>query len=67
MGDSALYSQDNLTLLREIKWLTRVPLSLSEAKNLVSSLPSSEFQPAKYLVIAGWKRKVLMGELSKDG
>ncbi len=47
MGDSALYSQDNLTLLREIKWLTRVPLSLSEAKNLVSNLTSSEFQPSE--------------------
>ena len=47
VGDSALYSQENLELLREIKWLTRVPLSLSEAKNLVSSLPSSEFQPSE--------------------
>ena len=47
VGDSALYSQENLELLREIKWLTRVPLSLSEAKNLVSSLTSSEFQPSE--------------------
>ena len=47
VGDSALYSQENWELLREIKWLTRVPLSLSEAKNLVSSLPSSEFQPSE--------------------
>ena len=43
VGDSALYSKDNLELLREIKWLTRVPLSIKEAKNLVSELSASEF------------------------
>ena len=44
VGDSALYSKDNLELLREIKWLTRVPLSIKEAKNLVSTLSESEFK-----------------------
>ncbi len=47
VADSALYSQDNLELLREIKWLTRVPLSISEAKNFVSSLSDSEFQTSE--------------------
>ncbi len=47
VGDSALYSKENLELLQQIKWLTRVPLSLCEAKNLVSSLPSSEFQSSE--------------------
>ena len=47
VGDSALYSKDNLELLKQIKWLTRVPLSLSEAKNLVSSLSDSEFKPSE--------------------
>ena len=42
VGDSALYSQENLELLKQIKWLTRVPLSISEAKNLVTSLSDSE-------------------------
>ena len=36
VGDSALYSKDNLELLKQIKWLTRVPFSIKEAKNLVS-------------------------------
>lgn len=40
VGDSALYSKDNLGLLREIKWLTRVPLSIKDAKNLVKELSS---------------------------
>ncbi len=43
VGDSALYSKDNLELLKQIKWLTRVPLSIKEAKNLVSILKNSEF------------------------
>ncbi len=47
VGDSALYSQENLELLKQIKWLTRVPLSISEAKNLVTSLSDSEFKTSE--------------------
>ena len=42
VADSALYTATNLKLLSEIKWLSRVPLSLSEAKRLVSSISDSE-------------------------
>ena len=44
VGDSALYSKDNLELLKQIKWLTRVPLSIKEATNLVNTLSNSEFK-----------------------
>ncbi len=44
VGDSALYSKDNLELLKQIKWLTRVPLSIKEAKNLVTSVSEKEFK-----------------------
>ena len=47
VGDSALYSQDNLGLLKQIKWLTRVPLSIKEAKNLVNEVSSSEFSKSE--------------------
>jgi len=47
VGDSALYSQDNLGLLQEIKWLTRVPLSIKEAKNLVNEVSSSELSKSE--------------------
>ena len=47
VGDSALYSKENLELLKQIKWLTRVPLSISEAKNLVNSLSDSEFKTSE--------------------
>ncbi len=42
VADSALYTASNLQLLSEIKWLSRVPLSLTEAKRLVSTIPNSE-------------------------
>jgi transposase len=47
VGDSALYSKDNLGLLKQIKWLTRVPLSIKEAKNLVQELSSLEFEKSE--------------------
>ena len=42
VADSALYTATNLKLLSDIKWLSRVPLSLAEAKRLVSSIKDSE-------------------------
>ncbi len=47
VGDSALYSKDNLGLLKQIKWLTRVPLSIKEAKNLVNEVSSSELSQSE--------------------
>ncbi len=47
VGDSALYSKDNWGLLKEIKWLTRVPLSIKEAKNLVNEVSSSELNKSE--------------------
>lgn len=42
VADSALYTAGNIQLLSEIKWLSRVPLSIAEAKRLVSSIDNSE-------------------------
>lgn len=38
VSDSALYSKNNLNLMKEIPWVTRVPLSIKEAQELVSNL-----------------------------
>jgi transposase len=43
VSDSALYSENNLRLMKEISWVTRVPFSLKKAKEIVSSLSLSEF------------------------
>lgn len=65
VGDSALYSKDNLELLKQIKWLTRVPFSIKEAKNLVSTVKDSEFKSS---VVAGcsWvERESNYGEINQ--
>lgn len=40
--DSALYSQENLTLIRNIKWITRVPMTIKKAKELVQNVEIEE-------------------------
>ncbi|MGB5711840.1 MAG: IS1634 family transposase [Waterburya sp.] len=43
VSDSALYSENNLKLMKEISWVTRVPFSIKEAKEIVSSLSDEKF------------------------
>jgi transposase len=42
IGDSALYSKENLKLMREMRWLYRVPFSIKEAQKLVDSISEKE-------------------------
>lgn len=44
VADSALYSEANLQALSGLQWLTRVPLTLTAAIDLVSTLPDSVLQ-----------------------
>ncbi len=39
VADSALYSRKNLEMLQNISWISRVPLSLKSAENLVKQIP----------------------------
>jgi len=43
VADSALYSAPNIEMLTNLRWLTRVPLSLKQAQQLVSQLNEAEF------------------------
>jgi transposase len=43
VADSALYSAPNLSMLTNLRWLTRVPLSLKQAQQLVFQLNEAEF------------------------
>jgi transposase len=43
VADSALYTESNIKLMSDLKWLSRVPLSIKAAQLLVSELPESEF------------------------
>lgn len=43
VADCALYSADNIQTLGELPWISRVPLSIKQAKNLVETLSSEQF------------------------
>ena len=43
VADSALYTATNLELLTSCRWLSRVPLSLKQAQQLVSQLDETDF------------------------
>jgi len=45
VADAALYSQDNLQQLAGLKWLTRVPLTLNAASELVNEVAETALQP----------------------
>ena len=42
VADSALYSQENLLLIKELNWITRVPLSIKAAQHLVTEITEKE-------------------------
>ena len=47
VADSALYSEENLTTLGSLRWITRVPLSLTAAQELVTYLPDEALEDAQ--------------------
>ncbi|EDX75776.1 hypothetical protein MC7420_6431 [Coleofasciculus chthonoplastes PCC 7420] len=52
VGDSALYTADNLSAMRGMKWITRVPLSVKEAKNKIVEIEDNEWEESQ---IKGYK------------
>jgi len=52
VADSVLYSEANLVEMATLKWLSRVPLTLKQAKELVSQLTGEAFTES---VIAGYR------------
>ena len=40
--DSALYGQENLQLIQHLKWITRVPMTIKKAKELVQNMEVEE-------------------------
>ncbi|BAZ65690.1 transposase [Fischerella sp. NIES-4106] len=43
--DSALYSQENLKLIQHLKWISRVPMTIKKAQELVQSVEIEEIRP----------------------
>ncbi len=58
VADSALYTAKNLQLMSSIKWLSRVPLSLGKAKELVNNVLDKELTQSS---IEGysWKEQLI--------
>jgi transposase len=42
VADCALYTESNLKLMSNLRWLSRVPLKIKSAQTLISTLPESE-------------------------
>ncbi len=55
VADSALYSAPNLALMVNLKWLCRVPLTINEAKELVSTISEEQLVNSE---IEGYKLAV---------
>jgi transposase len=45
VADSALYSEENLKIMKDFNWITRVPSTISQAKNLIQV---KEIEAEKY-------------------
>jgi len=52
VADSALYSESNLREMASLKWLSRVPLTIKQAKDLVSQQEAETFTQS---TIAGYR------------
>jgi transposase len=60
--DSALYSQENLKLIEDLKWISRVPMTIKKAQNLVQSVEIEEINTEEIkrrasLKLSGYKWK----------
>jgi transposase len=42
----ALYTANNLKKMGEMKWITRVPSSIKDAKNLIKTVASEKLEPS---------------------
>ena len=56
--DSALYTQENIQLMKNINWITRVPLTINKAKKLVEELELNEDKNTVLEEISQIKKKL---------
>ncbi len=65
VADSALYTESNIKLMSSLKWLTRVPLTIKSAKNLVISLVESEFVKSEKVGYSYAEKKITYGDIEQ--
>jgi transposase len=44
IADSALYSQENIQLIKDLEWITRVPVTIKKAKELIQTTDIEEIK-----------------------
>ena len=65
VADSALYSESDLKLMSNMKWISRVPLSIKKAKNLVKAFTSTELKPGEIKGYSYQEEKVSYGGIEQ--
>lgn len=66
VADCALYTAENIKLMSNfIRWLSRVPLTLTQAKELVSSLSESEFKKSTIDGYSYVEKEVIYAEVKQ--
>ncbi|MBE9059363.1 IS1634 family transposase [Sphaerospermopsis sp. LEGE 08334] len=65
VADSALYSESNLKLMSNMKWISRVPLSIKKAKNLVKASIKNEMKACKIKGYSYIEEKVSYGGIEQ--
>lgn len=65
VADSALYSESNLKLMSNMKWISRVPLSIKRAKNLVKAFISQDLKTSEIKGYSYLEEKVSYGGIEQ--
>lgn len=65
VADSALYSESNLKLMSNMKWISRVPITIKKAKNLVKALSSTALKPSELKGYSYQESKVTYGGIEQ--
>ena len=65
VADSALYSENNLKLMVNMNWISRVPLSIKKAKNLLKAPISKELKPSDIKGYSYQEEKVFYGGIEQ--
>ena len=65
VADSALYSESNLKLMVNMNWISRVPLSIKKAKNLVKAPISKELKPSDIKGYSYQEEKISYGGIEQ--
>ena len=65
IADSALYTAKNLVLIKSMKWISRVPLSIKKAKNLVKSVKKDSLRGSESKGYSYHEEKVRYGGIEQ--